>query len=203
METAESRRIDGSTLVKLVEIANRNKNYHTETLGNVVSSIVEKAMKSKSTDSKHSGRCCFMGYTDDWKLEMYSDACLAVFHALPKAELNEKSIFNYLYTVAINQIKGTLNRLNGDLEKVSSYDSEVLNRDNMDEGSVFVRDKRRMLHGFFEKNKEKALTRIYHKKRRKLSSVIGKSARDFSCGLDTDSLLNLIEFTKKKKEAFA
>lgn len=186
--------IDNGIFVKLIRNAVEMKNYHSAILGEYVSSLVQIVLKEK----------CFVGYTEDWRLEMYSEGCLAVFNALPNAELDEKRIYNYLYTCARNRIGKTIVRLKNEFrESGDSYDKEIVNSGNVGDVPVYVRNKRHVLKGYFDRNKRKALESVTHQKMAMLKNAVGRAARRFSTGLDIEEINRLTEFSRKSKEAYA
>lgn len=181
---SEESHIDESIFVALIKKAVETNDYSDDVLGKYVTTIVDIVIKRERLN----------GYTDDWKCEMLSDASFDMFKAMPKANLDESRIFNYMYTIARNRIFKTIDKLNGQKDSNVSFGD---NHDGSDE-SFFVKNKRNQLRGFYEKTKLKIIERSFRKVPF-VGDYVGRACRKFSDGLKDSTLSELIEISRKER----
>lgn len=177
-------RIDVSRLKTLIDEANKDNDFSNSELGEYVSVICQKVL----------ARDCFSGYTEDWKMEMFGEACLAVYKSMSTANTESDSLFNYLYTCAINSCKKTIQKL----QDIPTPIDEAM----CSSGEPFyVRNKRRITKGLLKKNEEVIVEAAKTKKRPLLKNVIGRAARAFAETLKNNQLKELLEIARKNREA--
>lgn len=103
-------------LSELMLEAQQKNDCSSRELGELVHNITQKVIFSDE----------FIAYTDDWKLEMLSQAYVKVFGAVMKFDpVKCKSPVNYLYTAALNSFRTTLKKLKDDSEDFTPINEEV------------------------------------------------------------------------------
>lgn len=167
--------INEKELSTLISVARKSGNYSDPRLGQLVSDIVKKCLASKD----------FNGYTEDWQLDMFGDGVLAVYEAITNPSITMSNCFNYCYTTAKNKMGKTVGILKKNVPK------ETLTE--IDNDPAYVRNKRRLLRGFFDNDAEKnVLGNVLSRKLRPLKNAVGVSARAFAENFTSNQLESLI-----------
>lgn len=180
----EYQKIDQNRLRAQVEVAVKTGNFRNAELGQYVSDICKKVLSQK----------CYVGYTEDWKMEMFGEACLAVYKAMETAKTEKDSLFNYLYTSAHNSCKKTLQKLQNVHIQLDETNKATLD-------PFYIRNKARLARGLIKKNEDKILEAAQTKKMPLLKNVVGRAARVFAESLKKNQLTDLLKIAKKNREA--
>ena len=193
----EYEKVDNRKLTELIRKAVESGDYSDPQLGYYVSSIAEIVLKSPN----------YVGYTDDWKLEAYSEACYDMFMAMPKVELDDPNkVFNYMYTTASNRIGHVMEDFNEKLEgdlNIKEENKGVLEPFYVRNRKRLLKEKRKSTRGMFEATKEIVIANVKKSALADIKGVIGRACRSFSEGLSTRRLQQLIKLSRKGKEILA
>lgn len=166
--------IDPKELTSLIEEARKAQDYSSPRLGELVSCIVKKVITKDR----------FIGYTEDWQAEMFSEGCLSIFKAISNRELTIKDSFNYLFTTAYNELKQVVEKLNDNIPAETA--------DEIESDPFYMRNKRRLIRGFFDKKAEQEVVDRVFKKQPLIKNAVGISARCFAENFTEDELDSLI-----------
>lgn len=177
-------KINLERLKELFNAAQERGDFSDNALGKCVDNIVRIVLSAES----------LVGYTEDWKLEMFGNACYAVYRGMRTADGSDgKKLFNYFYTIARNSCKNTLGKLKRDDMAMGSYDEIVTKRDIE---PFHVRNKNRLLKGVFERGAPEAFrcARLTRKERQpRLARIVNRAVAAVSEGFEEDRITELLE----------
>lgn len=171
--------IDEKELASLINEARKTEDYSSERLGELVSNLVKKILLKEQ----------FVKYTEDWIAELFSEGCFVIFNAIINKNNITTDYFNYCYTCALNKMGKVAKKL---FENIPAETITEIEND-----PFYVRNKRRIVKGFFDKRAEKDVIENASKKRRPLKNAVGLSARTFGENLGETELDNLINLAKQ------
>ena len=192
----EYEKVDNDKFLTLIENAVETGDYSDPMLGNYVSSIAQIALKHQS----------FVGYTEDWRLEAYAAACLDMFLAMPKADMDARKIFNYMYTVARNKMGHVMESLNSDLDgglEVKEENKGALEPFYVRNRKRMLQEKRRQTRGVFDMRKDEVFDYVRTYKLPDIKGMVGRACREWSAKLSYRKLEKLIKLSRKGKEILA
>ena len=166
-------------------------------LGEMVAQIVHKAMNHRFSDGKN-----FQKYSEDIKLEMFGESVLAIYNAiLTTAKLdNAQSLYNYAYTVSLNTIRTRLRKFYS-RENVIEFNENGRQQDPS--GSVFAREKRRLMIGVFKSNEKLVMNVAKQRNIVRLHKVVRLAVDSFTARLNNRKLKQLINQARKIREEAA
>lgn len=185
-------KIDKARLLQLVKEARAKNNFSSVELGNIVSYQCRIMLTASN----------YHRYTEDWQLEMLGAAALAAFKAMATTMSleNEQKAFNYLYTTIDNSFKHTIVKLNGQLVPEDQQFAEgEAPCDTLK--PFYLRNKRRIVKGVLEANKDEVVSAASTMKVKLLKDVLEKATRIFTRTLKLDELDRLIQMARNTREA--
>lgn len=194
--------IDRSRLLALVTVARKTGNNHSEELGTLLYDLCMKVMNTQF------GELSFSGYSEDWKAEMVGNAMIALFNAIGNSARLDSgdALFNYMFTIVRNSYRRTLDRLynkpevaafehGGDRDMVETVsDAERFN-------CFYVKNKRRMMRGLLDKNRERIIEAARTRKKALLKNVIRSAVKNFVGVFTRSQLKELLKIARKNREA--
>lgn len=173
---------------RIIKDSVERNDYSSMELGAFVSSLVKAVLDSGN----------FVGYTEDWKLEMFGEACLKVFEGMKDVDLSQcDRAYNYLYTIACNRVKKVVTRLKKELSSecpIFDESSEVLQ-------PFYLRNKRRMVSGLLEKKKSEIVSAASQRKQMLLKNAVGKALHAVASGMNVGKISELIQLSRQGREA--
>jgi len=186
--------IDKRKVVELVRAAKVSGDLSSDELGNLVSNMCKIVMSVPLKDG-HS----FNGYSEDWQLEMYGNATLAVYRSIPNIDL-EKDVFNYIYQVITNSYKKTLAKL----YRLPVPIDDCITNNSFCDGSdrlEAAKERRRTMKGFFALNEKRVFEAGSSCKRVLLQTVLRNAVNHFVKSLSVSKMDKLIRMARKNREA--
>jgi len=172
--------------------------------------LIKKAVESGDYSSIELGECvkrllnlltkdrCFVRYTDDWKAEMFSTACVDVYTSMKNIDCSDdRKVFNYLYTTALNAFKRTVRQLNFDNE----MHLELMEESGKTIEPFYLRNKRRLLKGHFEKAQVEIIASVQSRKMPRISRVVNRLVGEVR--VNKRRMESLIRINKQTKEKFS
>lgn len=186
MEFMKYRKIDPERLRVLIENAREKEDFSSPELGEFVSDLCKIVLRSGN----------FRGYTEDWQLDMFGNACLAVFSGMRTAEPGKgKNLFNYFYTIAANACKRSLKRFTRDSV---AFDEEYSQTKAVE--PFYIRNRRRMLRGLVEANERKVVSLARARKMVRLEKVVGQAVGCALEHLEQKQIDGLLKISKRNRE---
>lgn len=183
MEGMRYRKIDPERLRELVASARARGDCSDPELGAFVSDLCKIVLSSG----------CFRGYTEDWQLDMFGDACLAVFSAMETADTG-RNLFSYFYTVAANACKRSLKRRVRDTVPLDD-------RSQARAVEPFcLKDRRRLLRGLVEVNERKVVPLARMRKMAKLERAVGRAVERALAEADGERIAGLVGISRRNRE---
>ncbi len=166
--------IDTERFAKLVKAARESGDKSSRELGRCVATIARKAVNSDN----------FRNYTEDWKLDMFGDACYAMLRGVDSSKGEDgRRLFNYFYTAAFNACKRTVKRM----KRVSDIHAEAVLM-GLGTEEPLIDAKRKALRGrVLDIGAEDAL-REAHRRRPRLPGIVEKSVRRALARLDAERI---------------
>lgn len=185
-------KVDQERLKELFVAAKARGDFSDNDLGECVKNIVRIVLSAES----------LAGYTEDWQLEMFGNACYAIFKGMNSADGSDgRKLFNYFYTAARNSCKKTLNRLKRNDMAMGAYEEAVTEKDTV---PFYLRNRRRLLRGVFERGAPEVfrLSRLTRKERQPmLARIVNRAVSAVSERFDGDRISELLERAKQVREA--
>lgn len=183
MEGMKYRKIDPERLRELVGDARERRDFSDPELGRFVSDLCKIVLSSG----------CFRGYTEDWQLDMFGDACLAVFSAMGTADTG-RNLFSYFYTVAANACKRSLKRRVRDTVPLDDYSQA------REVEPFCLRNRRRLLRGLVEANERKVVPLARMRKMARLERAVGRAVERALAKADGRRISALVEISRRNRE---
>ena len=178
------------TFLSLAKNARAVGNCRSKQLGDVVLSVVHKAMNYRA-DADHD----FLGYSEDLKLDMIGNATFAVYNAImTTADFSDASrLFNYAYTTALNSIRATLSQFYRNMYTVSLNEG-VIPRTEIARRMVVD------MRGLVRRNEAMVNRVAQTRKIVRLRKVIRLAVDDFIRHMNRRKLKQLINHARKIRE---
>lgn len=172
--------IDSARLLILVKKAQKANDLRDNELGTIISSICKLVMSYP----------CFIGYSDDWKIEMFGDATLSIFNAINHADVsNERKLFNFIFTIARNSCRHTLKHLKNLPTPIKNEWVDV-------NGNFCLKNKRQEYSGMFVAKEKELLEKAQYRKPVMLKNIINMTRETFFKNLGKEKLLKLRSLAK-------
>lgn len=177
--------IDPVRLKVLIVWARQHSNFTSAELGDYVSNIVKIVLNGES----------FRCYTEDWQLEMFANASLALMNSLQTADLERENLFNYFYTVATNSCKHTLVKLKKDNLLPLNEESEEASN------PVMLKQKRKATRGLVEHNEREVIKYVRFKKMVLLQNAVGRAVAVALESMSCNDVNKLLTIARRNREA--
>lgn len=185
-------KIDKARLLQLVKEARAKNDFSSVELGNIVSYQCRIMLTASN----------YHRYTEDWQLEMLGAAALDAFKAMATTMSleNERKAFNYLYTTIDNSFKHTIKKLNNiPIPEDCQFAEGESPCDTL--MPFYLRNKRRLVRGVLEANKDEVVSAASKMKVKLLKDVLEKATRIFTRTLKIDEIDKLIQMARSTREA--
>ena len=184
----EFEKKERTMLARLIKEAVKDGDYSSQELGALVKRLLNLLTKDRR----------FVKYTDDWKAEMFSNACWDIYSSLGNIDCSDdRRVFNYVYTTALNAFRRTIRQLNFDNE----MHLELLEESGKTIEPFYLRNKRRLLKGRFESAQLEIIANVQSHKPPRLFRVVGRTVR--TVRMNRKSLETLIKINQNTKERFS
>lgn len=179
--------IDETRFNELIAEAQRSDDCSSAELGEMVSELCKRVLVRDN----------FVGYSEDWQMEMFGEATLAVFKAISRTTRTDAgTTFNYLYTVVVNSFKKSILRL-----KRLPLPMEIDENCGQVTDPFYMRNRRRIVRGILDRNEDEIISAAQTRKEPLLRNVIGRAARAFELTLKPKQIDELLQIARKNREA--
>lgn len=177
-------KVNPERLKELFNAARERGDFSDNALGECVKNIVRIVLSAES----------LAGYTEDWQLEMFGNACYAVYRGMKTADGSDgRKLFNYFYTTARNSCKNTLGKLKRNDMAMGAYE-DIVTETALE--PFHLRNKSRLLRGVFERGAPEAFkaARLTRKERQPmLERIVNRAVSSVSEGFDEERISKLLE----------
>lgn len=172
----------------LIKDSVERNDYSSERLGDFVSALVKAVLDTGN----------FCNYTEDWKVEMFGEACLQIYDGMKGCDLSDtKRAYNYLYTTARNRIVKVITKLKNEM----NGECEILDDSENTLQPFYVRNKRTMMKGLLDRKKAEIVQAASSRKQMMLHNAVGKAVNAVMDGIDSVRIIELIKMSRKVREA--